>query len=284
MQFYGRAEETANNLIEAFKAGRVPKALSYVFIQHSGERHADAWSWSNQLHCALAGYSDAMGYKQWREHDRFVKKGQKGFCILAPVTAKGERINLKTGEKESYRYPVGFRSQVVFGFEQTDGEGEYDPAGTREFVESLPLLEVARRWGLNVGTLDSTHPKAYAGYYQPGLGIALGVENLATWAHEMIHAADDKLHGLVEKLATDRQEKWRSEVVAELGGAVLLHLIGKHEQADDGGCWDYVRRYAKAFDVEPIKACQQTIDRVCRCVAFILDESRKAQKESGVAA
>ena len=45
-----------------------------------------------------------------------------------------------------------------------------------------------------------------------GASIALGVENLSTWAHEFIHAADDRLGHL-----TENGQHWRAEAVAELG-------------------------------------------------------------------
>jgi hypothetical protein len=38
----------------------------------------------------LAGTSDARGFQQWREVNRFVKKGSKGFFILVPHIRKVE--------------------------------------------------------------------------------------------------------------------------------------------------------------------------------------------------
>ena len=58
-----------------------------------------------------------------------------------------------------------------------------------------------------------------------------GVQNLSTWAHELIHAADDRL-GKLGKC------KVNNEVVAELGGAVLLQCLGKPVEADLGGAWN----------------------------------------------
>ena len=88
---------------------------------------------------------------------------------------------------------------------------------------------------------------------------AIGVENLATWAHELIHAADDRNGTLKE-----RGQHWLSETVAELGGAVLLYAAGYEREADIGGAWDYISHYAKENDVEPIKACTTALERVCK--------------------
>ena len=57
---------------------------------------------------------------------------------------------------------------------------------------------------------------AALGKYRHEASIALGVENPATWAHELCHAADGRLGNLQE-----RGRHWRSETVAELSGATL---------------------------------------------------------------
>ena len=56
-------------------------------------------------------------------------------------------------------------------------------------------------------------------------------------------AADDRLGSLKEW-----GQHWRSETVAELGGAVLLRLLGFDHEADLGGSWCYVQRYALEED------------------------------------
>ena len=98
------------------------------------------------------------------------------------------------------------------------------------------------------------------------IGGALGVENLSTWAHELVHAADDRLGQLKE-----RGQHWRSETVAELGGAVLLEVLGYETDSDRGGCWEYVTAYATDAGIEPVTACQRVLKRMCEAVALILD-------------
>ena len=76
-------------------------------------------------------------------------------------------------------------------------------------MNSLPLIEVARTWGLDVDAYNGLEG-APNGKYMRKKAIAVGVKNLSTW-HELIHAADDRLGNL-----TERGQHWRSEVVAEL--------------------------------------------------------------------
>ena len=84
--------------------------------------------------------------------------------------------------------------------------------------------------------------------------------------HELVHAADDRLGQL-----TERGQHWRSETVAELGGAVLLECLGQPVEADLGGCWEYVSAYARDAGLEPITACNRVLTRTCDAVALILD-------------
>lgn len=282
MTYYGRAQETATRLVQSFKSGEVPKALSLTFIRHTGERHADSWSWQNQLITALWGYSDARGFRQWQTVGRNVRKGERAFYILAPIRVKRTGNDAETGEKTESMVTVGFKGQAVFGLEQTEGE-PYDATGMAGFIDALPLVEVARKWGLTVQTYDTgsgNNVKAL-GFYRHGQAIALGVKNLAVWAHELIHAADDRLGELVKD-----KKQWRKEIVAELGAATILHCIGEHEAADDGAAWQYIESYANRHEVPPLKACQIALDRVCRCVDLILRESEtiKAESQSTVAA
>ena len=57
-----------------------------------------------------------------------------------------------------------------------------------------------------------------------------------------------------------------------LGGAILLSCIGLEKDADAGGCWEYVRAYARDAGLEPLVACQRVLKRTCDAVALILSE------------
>jgi len=266
-RFHGKAKDAADKIIGAFQSGTLPKALAPIFINRPDEdTPCRKWSWSNQLLTALAGYSDARGYRQWQSVGRHVKKGEKSFQILAPMTKKVERKDEVTGEVTEAIAVFGFRAVAVFGAEQTEGDPlpEPDPA-IAEWLKNLPLAEVAESWGLSVEAYHGQEGRAL-GKYRRGQAIALGVENLSTWAHELCHAADFKTGGL-----TELGQHWRSETVAELGGAILLECLGHPVDADRGGCWRYVKAYADAADIEPIKACQRVLGRTCDAVALILD-------------
>ena len=137
------------------------------------------------------------------------------------------------------------------------------------WLESLPLVDVAKSWGLTVDAFNG-QKASYLGYYKRGQAIAMGVENLSTWAHELCHAADYRLGNL-----TERSQHWRSETVAELGGAILLETLGHDTDSDRGGCWNYVSRYAKEANITPMVACQRALTRTCNAVTLILDTAEE---------
>ena len=266
MRFYRKAESAASRILEAFRSGNLPQALAPVFIRRQDNIPCRGWSWSNQLLTALAGTSDARGYRQWQEVGRHVKKGAKAFPILVPMIGKRAGKDAETGEETEDTFLYGFTSAPVFRLEDTEGDPlpPPDPA-VAEWLESLPLRAVAESWGLSIDAYNG-RPGSALGKYRGGEGIALGVENWATWAHELCHAADDRLGHL-----TERGQHWRSETVAELGGAILLEILGHERDADRGGCWEYVKAYSDSAGIDPVAACQRVLKRTCDAVALILD-------------
>ncbi len=275
MGFFGKAEEAVQRIVRAFEdANSLPKPLAKIFIRRKDSPHCRKWSWGNQLLVVLNGYSDARGFQQWKEVGRNVKKGEKAFQILGPVTKKWR--NEETGEEKAI--VIGYRSLPVFGLEQTEGRplpiGDPD---IERWVKSLPLLAVARRWGLSVGTFDG-RIDGCLGFYRYGESIEIGVKNLSTWAHELTHAADDKNGKLKE-----RGQHWRSETVAELGGATLLEVLGFNHDADLGGCFDYIQHYAQQERIPVTEACIRVLDRTCAAVALILDTAEQLQQEGKMA-
>ncbi len=256
------AEQAAIRLLNLFQnPEQLPAALAKVYLCPSiPGAPCEKWSIGNRLLLAIQDTSDARGFKQWQEAGRQVRKGAKAIHILAPSTRK------VTEEDGTERVIVtGFRGIPVFRVEDTEGP-ELAPAGNPSFVDSLPLIEVARAWGIKVSVLPAG---SYYGAYYPGQNrIGLAVENLSTWAHELIHAADDRAGNLVE-----RGQHWRSETVATFGSAVLLTLIGQGEHADLGGAYSYIEAYAQEAKLTAAQAAMKTLDRMHVAISLILSQA-----------
>lgn len=272
MKYYGKAESVASAILDAFKSGNLPQALAPMFIQRKDKVPCRAWSWANQLVVAIHGHSDARGFRQWEAVGRHVRKGEKALHILAPLIRKVEDTD-SAGRTVERPIVYGFKSVPVFGLRQTDGEPlSTGDTATDNYLASLPFLDVAKAWGLNVEAYSGKATGAL-GYFQPGTGtIAVGVRNLSTWAHELTHAADFRL-GNLKRFG----QHWRTETVAELGGAVLLEALGLAQDSDRGGCFEYIQAYAKAAEIDAITACMRVLKRTCDAVALVLDTAEALQ-------
>jgi hypothetical protein len=161
---------------------------------------------------------------------------------------------------------TGFIAVPVFGLTQTEGEPLPHEVEDAAFIDALPLVEVARSWGLDVSLFNNAQEVGKAGFYRRGKRIALGVTNLSTWGHKLMHAAD-------HRLGTNSQMPGSvdNEVVAELGSAVLLECLGYETESDRGGVYAYIRTVCEDEKQNPISVCSALVDRVCACVAFILE-------------
>jgi len=268
MKLYGHANEIAERIVDAFRSPEtLPAALAPIFIHREDDVPCRRWSWHNQLLVALCGTVDARGIKQWNQAGRKVRKGSSAIWILAPCVKKiKEKDNASEEKKRQVIY--GFRSVPVFAVEDTEGDPLPDKDDKYDsWAAQLPLMEVAESWGINVGTFShgGGDPLGYYRYASNGnQAVMLGVENVATWAHELVHAADHRLTNL-------KGEKWHKEIVAELGGAILLECLGMSYDADLGGAFTYIEQYARDAGMDTVHACIRVLDRVCNCVKLILD-------------
>jgi hypothetical protein len=188
--------------------------------------------------------------------------------ILVPITKRIEK------DEEKQVVTVGFKAMPVFGLDQTDGEPlSTGDAAVDVWLANLPLRQVATEWGVAIDAFNG-HYFAPRGSFRPGR-IQLGVRSMATWCHELVHAADHRNGKL-----TEYGQHWRSETVAEFGGAVLLKMLGHDTEADLRGCWNYITAYSKSAGVHPLTACQRVLKRTCEALCLILDTADRLQAQA----
>lgn len=272
MNYSDTAQQAASAIVAAFEHPEtLPQALANMHLK-GFESPSRAWSWSNRLLVQIHGHSDARGFQQWKEVGRSVKKGAKAFYILSPITAR-RTVEDEEGNKQTISFPTGFRGTPVFGYSQTEGAELSNPDA--EYLDALPFRKVAEKWGITVTSYNAKLMPA-SGFYVPQTGeIALGVSNLSTWAHEMIHAAEDRLGNL----NLTRGEAYDAgEIVAELGGAALLTMLGFEKEADLGGAFRYCQSYCKGGDV--IKKCTSLLNRICYAIDLILTEANASNEKA----
>jgi len=267
-----RVQAVAAAILDAFREGRIPAALSLLFIRRRSNVPSALWSWRNRLLAALHGYGDARGFRQWKQVGRHVRQGQKAFYILGPRMVPNRH---RPGDpEEEDRVMVGVVGIPVFGYEQTEGAplaDDPEAAADAAFLAALPFAEVARAWGL---TLSAYPPDGTgkAGFFSPDrAAIGLGVRNLSTWAHELIHAADHQRNPLLPGQHLDQ------EVVAQFGASVLLECVGEHQESDLGRSWSYINEVCASTQSDPLATIDLFLERVIAAVSLVLDTAEALQ-------
>lgn len=113
------------------------------------------YSFGNTL-LILAQRPDATrvaGFNAWRQLNRFVRKGEKGIWILAPMVYKTDAVE-EAGADGDTRVIRGFKPVPVFDLSQTDGEELPDVAvrltGDQSGDTYEHLVAIARDLGFDV--------------------------------------------------------------------------------------------------------------------------------------
>jgi antirestriction protein ArdC len=208
------------------------------------------------------------GFHTWKSLNRFVKKGEHGIRILAPIIRKVEEE--REGKIEEVKRPVSFRVVSVFSYEQTEGEPlpvlDCNPTEGGEAL--LPLLEKAIT-GLNI----SLEYKALCGPDGLSKGGAIEIEETldtparcATLAHELSHELLD--HANHRKESTKQQRELEAESVAY---AVLTHF-GMNPQSQF-----YLANYG--VTAEMLTASLQTINAAAKRIIGLLSEIEDGETE-----
>jgi antirestriction protein ArdC len=195
------------------------------------------------------------GYHTWRSLGRFVRKGEKGIAILAPILT---RRRDETHEEES-RVIVGFRTAYVFDVDQTDG---------------APLPQTAEVAG-DPGEHTAALKRAIAAHgisveYADDLGGALGLScggrirmlNGLSAASEFAVLAHEFAHELLHRSGDRPESRGTRELEAEAVAFVVGQAVGL-EAAE--AARDYIQLYRG--DATALAA---SLDRIQRAASSIL--------------
>jgi antirestriction protein ArdC len=111
--------EATNQLIAALNEGRSETLTQYLSAMARFHRYS-----LGNIMLIASQRRDATrvaGFRTWNKLGRFVKKGEKGIFVLAPImrrkTEGPEHLELKEST-----IPAGFRAVYVFDVSQTEGQ------------------------------------------------------------------------------------------------------------------------------------------------------------------
>lgn len=183
------------------------------------------------------------GFHAWRSMGRFVKKGEKGIVIFAPMrlkkcSAKENASDITTDDD----FVLRFRAVHVFDVAQTDGEPLPDlarPHGDDVAAAALDRLKafVAEK-GIALeyaATLNGAFGLSCGGTIKLALDLASKpAEQFATLAHELAH----------ELLHRDERRKELTKTVVETEAEAVAYAVCRAVGVDArDASTDYIRLY-----------------------------------------
>lgn len=221
------------------------------------------WSWNNRMLAImqLAGRGGditaphLMGFRQWEQHNRRVRRGAKAVWILAPIVARTRDDD--TGEEG--RRVVGFKSVPVFDITDTDGEplpdspvrpavGDATP-GTLDGLQARVATAGYTYREAQIPGCNPTTGEGTQGYTDPA-GKQIVVDSRLSSAHKAAVIAHELGHvhcGHVEPdaFADYHRHRGRMETEAEMTAYLVTRSRGMHRDQVDAFSPGYIASWSK---------------------------------------
>jgi len=211
-------ENALNSLTESLENGQSDELKKY--LQTMSRFHQ--YSLRNVMLIALQKPSatHVAGFHSWKKLGRFVKKGENGIVIIAPLVYKKE-----TDENEDNNSNVteinGFKGVYVFDISQTDGDElpefarvQGDPARYQEMLSNYISAN-----GITLEYSDTLHADGCSSGGKITIRSGLSpAQDFSVKVHELAH---EFLHHSGEKLS-----KTQKETEAEAVAYVVCQSIG----------------------------------------------------------
>ena len=213
------------------------------------------------------------GFGKWKELGRFVKRGEKGIQILAPVTGYRRRKDESDEEQDSntQRVLVGFRAVYVFDYEQTEGAElpELNHTISGDVGQNRDrLIEFLGHQNISLEFDQSIAPALGVSY---GGRIALlpgqsKPEEFTTLVHETAH----------ELLHRSERRTFTTKVVRETEAEAVAFIVGQTVGLEMGNASsDYIQLYHgnASLLAESLEVIQRTASTILR--ALRIDEAEQ---------
>ena len=226
--------QAIEQLIAALNAGKSDSLINYL----AAVAKFHQYSFQNILIIArqCPDATRVAGFHAWRALGRYVKKGETGIAILAPLVRHKESSEKSETNKES---PIfGFRAAYVFDVSQTDGsplptigvaQGEPGECSTR-------LQQLVQEQGIVLEYSADIAPAKGASF---GKKIALlpdlaPAERFSTLVHELAH----------EMLHRDARRSKTTPRVRETEAEAVAFVVGQAIGLETGSAAaDYINLY-----------------------------------------
>ncbi len=214
------------------------------------------------------------GYNAWRQFNRFVRKGEKGIWILAPMVYKTTDEVNGSDSSETTKVIRGFKPVAVFDVSQTDGEELPQVCSLLAGEDETQLFDRLRGVATGLGfTVEDADDIAGANgdcthtlHRIRVLSSNSGMQRVKTLAHEIGHAI---LH-----------EHYDSRQVAELEAESIAFVVcAQLGVASDDYSFGYVANWAGGGDeaLAAIKASGARIANTAEQILSVLGAEASAE-------
>ena len=254
-----RTKEAVDFLVAALESGHSEVLTAYL----GAMAKFHTYSFGNIMLIARQkpDATNVAGLRTWNSLGRFVKRGEKGIFILAPMVGRRSTKDTATDEPsedattEGQRTLYGFRAVYVFDRSQTEGkdlpaltEVQGDVSGYRE-----RLVRFVEAHGITLNYSDKIGPAkglSYGGKITLLSGMQ-PAEEFSTLAHEIGH---ELLHRGERRTLTTKQVR---ETEAEAVAFVVCQAIGLETGSSSA---DYIALWHGDASLlrESLEAVQQT--------------------------
>ncbi len=258
-----KSDEAIASLIEELEAGKSESLIRYLDTMSSFHNY----SFSNCMLIATQNpnATNVAGFSSWKTLGRFVKKGEKGIGILAPLIGKKKDAEQS---QDNEKVVFGFRVVHVFDVSQTEGDdlAELDFSIKGDVGEKLDCLE---RIVCNHGIELTYEPESVLGN---SLGVSKGgqiavldtlnpASRFSTLVHELAH---ELLH------RGDRRAK-TTKVIRETEAESVAYIVCKYADLDCGSkAADYIQLYTG-----DAKLLMQSLECVRRVSSSVISKLEK---------
>ena len=228
----------------------------------------------NNIWLILAQRPDATrvaGFHTWRNLDRWVRKGEHGIAVLAPILTRAKPTNTadEPDRAEPGKVLRGFKVVHVFDIAQTDGADLPDVTPTLLTGDAPTaawdiLAAHIRDAGFNLERGDCHGANGYTNHTTRTVRVRADVDDsqaVKTLAHELGHVL---LHDSTDRTGNDRA---RMEIEAESVAYLVCHQLGI---ATDDYSFAYLARWSNG-DTNLIRA---TAERAITCARRIINNQK----------
>ncbi len=247
--------------------------------------------------------SYVAGFNAWHDHNRFVRKGEKGIKIFAPAPYKKkieEQQFDKSGApvKDNDGNPVfkekeitvpAFKVTSVYDISQTDGEplpslGGDELVGTVDNYENFwETLKKISPFPIHLEKIEGSEAKGYCHYGKDAKIVVDNgmseIETISVGIHEISHA---RLHNYTaEELATLPPEEKKTRRMREVEAESVAFVVCKHFGIETGeAAFPYIAGWSKNKEIPELKASLSLIQKTsCDIITEIEENLIALEKE-----